>query len=1132
MRVRRFAISDRVYPGASKRSGLTALRIVSRVLRALRGGGSARAGKAAASLLRILQGIVLLCIAVEGGSASAKATQSSPECHAAAKQGREATLHLVVFAGPTPAAGVEVFVEERAAAVTTEHGSVVIELAGDGEKAIGLRIPREFVPDAAGAGPVVVPVTTLRPGGGRTVEVVATFAPDGTVQSVDVEGGETAQGPPSGDVGADGAAVRMGTVTGIVRALEGRRPVARAKVYVRGAQVEATTDVAGRFSVELPEGTWDLSVIHADFSTESRSAVTVSAAETLQLDIELAPASVTLDDFVIRAPHVMGSIAAAMDERRGSASLTDAITAEDISRTGAGDAASAAQRVVGVTVVDGSFVYVRGLGERYTNALVNGSSLPSPEPDKATVPLDLFPTQTIRSIDIAKTFTPDVPADFAGGSVRIETITVPEKMILSGSLKSGWNRQATFRDRLSSPGSPTDWLGFDSGMRRLPGEVPRDYMLSAGQTRPDGQMVTRDELASSGPVFSNSMATTTVQTPVNHGGSMMLGNGWDLGPGTRFGALGALTYSRKYLVRDEIIREFTPAGQGSQEDLATWIDATSHVARDVVRWGAFGSLGLELGKDHQLSLIGLRSQLSDNTTQLFQGFYANNDGTIANTRFDFTSRAMTFGQLRGVHGFPTLKNASLDWRASLARASLDQPDMRDVVYFRSEGQENFVFLGGPPAGRHFFADMNENARAAFVDWTQPLVEGELQKKVKVGGAVSSKDRIFKARRFSFRRVRGQGNRYICGPEFDSERCPGELFTPENQDGSVLELSEDTELMSDAYAATSMIHAAYLMGDANITRALRVIGGARVESTRIRLVQYDQFARRNVDTNAAHVDGVDLLPSLSATYGFGESVALRGALTRTLARPQLREIAPFTWQDYYGGVQVAGNPELEQTYIVNADLRLDIYPSKRELISFSVFAKDFTNPIEPVLQPSSSVNFLKFQNAEGAVLYGAELEARKSLDFVHPGLADLALMGNLAVARSEIRVRQTGGDESGIGFITNTQRSMVNQAPYVVNVALDYAGESTQARILYNVSGRRIVTVGTLGLDDLYLQPQHQFDITFSRTLPGGLRLDVAAENILNAPYLITQGKERREDRATRLYRNGTTLALSVGYAYD
>ncbi|HEY6557530.1 MAG TPA: TonB-dependent receptor [Polyangiaceae bacterium] len=1039
-------------------------------------------------------------------------------------------VHVVVFVGSAPAAGVRVELAGAEPTLTNEQGSAVLVSRVEGKRRVRLVVPRDRVPEAPGQGSWVVELREVQFAAGATAEIIVTLTRRGGIQSVDVEGVE-AEAAGAARARAEREAQMgkpKGTVAGTVFAQEGERPVAGARVFARGIQAEATTDGEGRFTLSLPQGEWTLSVIHSDYSTET-SNVKVAAGQTAQLRMQLTPASVTLDDFVVVAPHVEGTVASILDARRDSASLTDAISAQDIARTPAGDAAGAAQRIVGVTVVDGRFVYVRGLGERYTNALVNGAPLPSPEPDKATVPLDLFPTQVIRVIDIAKTFTPDVPADFAGGSVRIETITVPEKRILAASVSGGWNSQATFKKRLSYPGDSGDWLGLKSDARQLPGQIPDDYPLKRGQARPDGSLLGQTDINAFADRLNTPLATTRSDTLPNHGASLMLGDGFGLGGNARLGALAALTYSRKFAVRDEVIREFKVAGAGAEDDVSRWIDSKANVARDSIRWGAFGSIALELGKAHEISLIGLRSQLADNTTSVFDTFYANNDTDYGSSRFEYITRSLEFAQLAGRHDFAALYDARLEWRASLSRAGRNEPDTRDVVYTLNPSTGVYSFLPDPGSGRHFFSDMTENARGAGIDWTQPFERGDREKKVKLGAALNSKDRLFDARRFRFAGRTSQGGALECGPEFDPSRCPRELFTSENVNGSLLQLQEDTA-NTDAYKATSDIHAGYLMGDVKLTNNLRVIAGARVERTELALVPFDQFTKQDIDDSSANLESTDVLPSLSAVYSFGESLEVRAAASRTLARPQLRELAPFTFTDYFAGAQVYGNPELTLTTITNADLRLDFFTSPREVISFSVFAKDFEAPIEPVLQPSGTSNVRTYQNADGAFLMGAELEARQGLGFITDVLEDVSLMGNITLARSRIRVQQTGGDESGVGFITNTERPMVNQSPYVINLALDYEGPTkTSLRLLYNVAGRQIFEVGTVGLDDSYLQPRHVVDFTAAQSVAEHFLVKFTAENILNAPYMVTLGRERREERSVRSYKSGTVLSMSFGY---
>lgn len=1059
--------------------------------------------------------------------------ESVPDAGDASEDRAEkAHVHVIVFVGDAPVAGAEIGLSGARGESASSDGDGSARLANpeSGNFPLWVRVPREAVPDApAGGGRLEIPLRDIQLVRGETVEVIVTLAPDGRVVSVDTESvaGSVQEAREIESEHAE-VALASGFVKGAVRDSEKNQVVAGARVFVRGSSVEATTDAEGRFSLELPEGSWTVSVIHPDFTTASQPDIAVVADEERDVEFRLLPASTELEDFVITVPHVEGSVASVLSERRESAALSDAISAEDISKSGAGDAAGAAQRVVGVTIIDGKFVYVRGLGERYTNSLLNGSPMPSPEPDKATVPLDLLPTQVIRSIDIAKTSTPDFPADFAGGSVRIETITVPEEPIFGLSLKTGYNTQSTFRKRAAFATSPTDFLGFDSGRRRLPDSVPSEYTLNRGERKPDGERLTREEVAEVARDMNTPMVPRDRRNLPNLGGSVIYGRGWDLSDDVRVGALTSMTYSRKPSLRQETIRTFLLAG--SDDELRRWVDGRATSAVDTVRWGAFGSVAAKLFEHHEISLIGLRSQIADDKTRLFEFYSANNDGDYYSVSNQYTSRSLQFAQLRGLHDFPVLFGAEFDWRVSLARANLNRPDMRDVVYYKAATSDVWAYSSGTESGRHFFADMVEHARSVYADYTQPIVEGDLEKKLKFGGGANSKKRIFKARRFSFA-WDGDDQERVCGPEFNFS-CPEDIFTDENIESGNLVLQEDTG-NTDAYQARSDVYAGYAMADFKLFKPLRVIGGARVERTEQAVSAYNQFdPQDDEDIVEVNFESTDVLPSISIVYALTDWLELRAAGSRTVARPQLREVGPFQFADYFGGVLVNGNPDLEITKIYNADLRADLFPSPSEVISLSVFAKDFTDPIEPVLKPSSSSILQTYENANGAFLYGLELEARKSLEFISASLEHFGIMGNLTLARSQIDIEQTGTDASGeVGFITTTERPMVNQSPYVVNLALDFeVPDQTHMRLLYNVSGKQIVAIGTSGLPDSYLQPRHLLDFTFSQHLTERIEFGASVENILNSLYLVTQGKERDKDRITYGYRTGLSVGVSLGYS--
>jgi TonB-dependent receptor len=502
------------------------------------------------------------------------------------------------------------------------------------------------------------------------------------------------------------------------------------------------------------------------------------------------------------------------------------------------------------------------------------------------------------------------------------------------------------------------------------------------------------------------------------------------------------------------------------------------------------------------------------------------------------TRALSMVQLSGEHRFPALADAELGWNAGLSNATRYQPDTRDVVWGVGSGSPAYRFTEAGDSSRHFFADQYETQVGGGVDWTQPIIPRSDDLKLKLGGLVSLRERNFSARHFRY--TRGASSPLFVCDSGDIDSCTDALFADGNI-GETLELEEGTR-QSDTYDATLNIFAGYLMTDAALTSDLRLIVGQRIEHTFQEIAPYDQF---NPDVlppsiKGATIEETALLPAVALVWSATESSKLRASATRTLARPQLRELAPFAFSDFFGTRLTSGNPDLKLTYITNLDLRFEHFPTLREVLAFSLFYKDFTDPIEPVIVNQGADGQLTFRNALGARLIGIELEARKNLGFVSSALNDFGLVSNLTLSQSKIQI----GDE-GVLDLTSPSRPLVNQAPYVLNLALDYTHEKLglTARILYNVVGPRIVEVATNQLPDAYEHERGLLDFTVQQDLFEHFQLKLAARNLLNTEVLITQGCysdgvfgstwhlscEKRPGTEVRRYTEGVSFALTAQY---
>ena len=965
--------------------------------------------------------------------------------------------------------------------------------------------PPEETQPPADAPPADAPEATEPPADGEPTE--------GDEELVEDE--ETDPGRP--------APAGKGVVWGTLLDAKTGEPLIEAQITAVGKDQQSFTDYDGHYRLELPPGRYDLRFWYELRQATVLSGVQVVSGQVQQIDEKLAAEEGAVEVFAVETEADTASIEGQLLTRKRASGVGDSIGRAEMAKTPDKDAAAAARRVVGATVADGRFVYVRGLGERYTNALLDGAPLPSPEPDRQTVPLDLFPSKMLDSLSIVKTFTPQMPGDFAGGSVQIETRRMPDEFTFLAGASIGFNSQTTFGDFLQYGGSSTDWLGIDGGTRALPGSIP-DYKVGRGLPKPDGSLITAPELAGWGNDINAYMSTRRQMAPPNHAFDVVVGDTFDLGGTHKLGVMGAATYGRTFTNIDDERRRTVRQGP---DGLVEQNDVSIERGLDAVRWGGLAGLTWEINPHHHIYLTGLHSRSSDDEARELEGLHAERQATLHETRLEFVSRSLTFGQLRGEHEIADLGDARIGWNASLALATRDQPDTRATVFEYSSGF-GYRFEDDSFSGMHFFSTQEERTIGAGLDWTQPLRQGDDPVELSFGALVNLRARQFSARRFRFRPSNSQASgQLICDVDpFDSS-CSDQIFAAGNI-GTLLTLEENTRA-TDAYDTDLNVYAGYLMVDAHLTDDLRIIAGPRLEMSRMTLEAYDPSGAQP-DRLTTELDGEDLLPGASLVWSFVEDMNLRLAGSRTVARPQLLELAPFSFTNYFGGYTEAGNPDLENTRIYNGDLRWEWFPTPREVLAASLFAKHFELPIEQVLRPDSGNGLITYQNADGADLVGGELEVRKSFDFVTPVLSDLSLIANLTLAFSRVNIDET---DFGAANLTSTERPLTNQAPWVVNLALDYDDEEVgaAARVLYNVAGRRIVTVGQAPLPDIYEQPRHVIDVAVAQRIFEGFRIKGSVKNLINAEHLFTFGAEDKgEETLQRSYREGISFSIGASYS--
>lgn len=890
-----------------------------------------------------------------------------------------------------------------------------------------------------------------------------------------------------------------GRITGRILDAKTGAGLADVGVQLVGTTMGTMSGVDGRFTLPaVPAGTVTLQARRIGYQAKTVTGIMLAGGQTLAQDITLGTATVQLQAVAVTASAERGTVSEALDRQRNATGIVTAVTAEQISKSPDSDAAQAVQRVSGVTVQDGRYVSVRGLGERYTTTQLNGARLPSPEPERKVVPLDIFPSGLLQSISTIKTFTPDQSGDFSGAVVDIRTREFPARRQFVYSASVGVNARATGQTLVSPRREGPEVLGFAGTERQMPAGLRAVDDIQANVPQPELNRII------------NSLRNAW--TPRQRGGSPSGSFSASLGGndpvlGQRVGYLVSGTYSVSQEVRDgEVNAVPQPQADGSLTELYRFQGQTG---RSGVLWGGLANASTLFGRNTRVSLNNTYNRSADNEARRDVGYSENLATTLERSTLRFVERTVRSNQLMVEQQFGG--SQSLDVAVTSAGVTRREPDRSDVIYALSDAAgggtpSRSILFEGEGAPRRTFADLTESNLTSALNYKVEL--GEAQRLVvRAGGMFRSTQRDASNFQYSiFGSLPNEARTLPAEAIFD-----GRFTQPTQQNFFIQPLGR-----GGSYEARDRLSAGYLMGEWAATDRLRLIGGARVERADIEVTSLllgdQRVPSRLVNT--------DVLPSLVANLKLSETQSIRLSGTQTLARPEYRELSPVLTREVLGGYNQFGNPNLRRSLIQNVDAKWEWYPGAGEVLSLGVFGKRFQDPIERVQQVTSEAPLVTWANAERARNYGVELEARKQLGGLHPALAPFLAFANATVMRSEI----TLGD-SARAALTSGSRAMVGQAPWVVNTGVTYATSSgaTSATVLYNVTGPRITTAGVSPLPDVRDRPRHVLDLSLRFPIFGELAGRLDARNLLDAPYQQMQGPIAIESyRAGRIVSAGLT----------
>jgi TonB-dependent receptor len=893
---------------------------------------------------------------------------------------------------------------------------------------------------------------------------------------------------------ANFAVAQTGRISGTVLDSKTGETLPGATALIEGTGKGVSADFDGKFMLTgVPVGKVTLVISYISYNTKKIAGVEVKANDVTDISVLLdASTSQDLTEVEVVVTLNKENNTALILQQKNNASVSDGISSETIKKTPDRNTSDVIKRISGATIQDNKFAIIRGMSDRYNAAFINGAPLPSSESDKKAFSFDIFPANLLDNIVILKTATPDMPGDFAGGVIQINTKSIPEKNAQSISISTGYNQQTTFKDFRTYKGGKYDWLGIDDGTRGDPKGIPETKLFSADKLDQIeyAKKVNYDWSLQS----KKAMPNFNLQYSLANVGKLFK---------KEAGSIFALTYNNTNNIFATNRREFEE--QGGIYDVAKTRDYIDTTYSNAILASALWNLAYKFNGNNQIGFKNLFSINSEDRVITRRGSQdiVTQTWERSTVRW-FVQNQIYSTQLNGDHYFEPAK-IKFKWVAGYSDIKRETPNLRRMTYVKNSPLEddsvkyNAVIgttgTGAANAGTMIFNTTKEKMQSIRYDVSRAFKLGDKTKhEVLLGGNHIFRDRIFYARLLGYTMYRKNSSLIEnTDLKFLDESV---IFAPENigiqdnpgpRDGG-FKLSEATT-EKDNYAASSMLNAGYITLDSRLFDKLRFIYGARVESYRQRL-SVTLFGEEKISDTTV----VDILPSINAVYSVTEKTNIRLSFYQTVSRPEFRELAAFNFLDFNTTFNISGNPSLTRAKIDNYDARFEWYPGAGQVISVSGFYKKITNAVEQAIDASAQIKGLTFVNVALVENLGVELEYRFKLSTLFNNdsskfLSKTTLFSNFAYIKSEVDVSK---------IIDAEPRPLQGQSPYIINAGIQYLDNDKDwgVSLSYNVIGRRIVLVGGESEPSYWETPRHVIDFQVAKTFKKRFEIKFNIRDIL------------------------------------
>lgn len=924
-----------------------------------------------------------------------------------------------------------------------------------------------------------------------------------------------------------------------------------ATIQVENTDVALTSDLDGKFDISIEAGTYNVIVSYVGYEANKIEDVVVKPNEVTTLDVNLKVSAVVIGGEVLKEAKAITNTDVAMTTLQSKAAMPlDGLSNQTLKRIGGSRAADVIKAVPGVSIEGGKYVFVRGLGDRYTKTILNNMDIPGLDPDRNTIQMDIFPTNIIENIVVYKAFSPELAADFTGGVVDIITKEFPDEKTFNVSFGFGYNPTQHFNSNyLAGNGSSTDWLGFDNGLRALPIDktlTPPDP--SDSRTNPATGQPYNSELPAITRSFNSNLTPSQTTSPMNFNFSLSAGNQFKPNDDSdwTFGYNFALNYRNSTQFYENVAyNAYVLPSDTDVFELETNRRQEGSLGTNNVLLSGLGGFSAKY-KNHKISLNALHIQNGQSSSGIFESETIIDNSVLLNRdNIEYNQRSITNVLLKGAHSF-NKGDTKVEWRVAPTVSSIYDKDIR-VTPLRYDNEEYSIEPSEGAIPERFWRNLEQTNLTGRLDFTQKLNLFNVENKksaIKAGLGYTNKMRDYEI--LSYRiLVDGQSqlpNSFVDNGDANLILSDANVWTTDTEIGTYVKGNFEP---TNTYAAQQVVMSAYAMGDLVVTPQFRAIIGVRLE-TFDHIYTGQNNSGSKVFDNQKIIDTYNFLPSVNLVYTVlenkskGEIMNLRGSFSQTLARPSFKEASIAEIFDAISGRTFIGNIDLVQTQINNFDFRWEYFFNRGESVSVSAFYKMFSNPIELVAYDETAPNNFQPRNVGDATVLGIEVEGKKSLGFISEAFNNFSIGTNVTLVQSEVTMDEATYNSkvqnARTGEVIGRTRPMQGQAPYIINTFLNYVDRENgwEGNVSYNVQGSSLFIVGLALNPDVYTVPFHGLNLKVSKSFGGErqpFKASLRATNILGSERQKVYRTFNAADPLFELLNPGRTFSASLSYKF-